>query len=566
MKKYFFILGALIAVFTACSKEIAVSEEELSTKELNEQTINADGTKTITLTATLPEVKASLDAVNHKVQWESSDILGVYSKKGTKVEFTTTGSGASATFTAEIAADDEIETGAIFVYPSSMLTAAGTVTYPDALPSSPLFPMAAKKTGASLAFQFIGATLAVTIDNVPSTATYISLTADDIVGDFTIDSELALTASSTTDEATYTVASAGSNTVYFPVPAGTYASGNIAVRVGDASDVYFKKTNTSSWTLSAGQYKGMAALHIGAKAYLKSSWSNWDETQTAPMTVNGTLGYTYTMNALADGAAKYVKVYMNYPGESNDDSVWRRMGPGASDVTTNSTFVVDNTHSVGITTPVYGQYTFTYAINTGAFTLSHTRDYVDFYFYGAKNSWALDKAYQLTYDSGLYSWEGVVGGQFKFYYNEYNGCVLGGDGEWLGSGKDNISTAAANYYVLFAKPDEWKYWMANMGNPNTVSSATNISLVGEFNSWNASADGVEFTNDASNGNIWRLTHTPSESGNFKIVKDHSWDTNWGYTAIEANVAGATGSDNFYLEKDVEYHIILSVQTGKIAIY
>ena len=76
----------------------------------------------------------------------------------------------------------------------------------------------------------------------------------------------------------------------------------------------------------------------------------------------------------------------------------------------------------------------------------------------------------------------------------------------------------------------------------------------------------EFTKDGTYDNIWRLTYTPEADGNVKIVKNHAWDTSWGFGNLVYNPLEVTGTDNIYLKKDVEYHIVINVNSGKVAIY
>ena len=58
----------------------------------------------------------------------------------------------------------------------------------------------------------------------------------------------------------------------------------------------------------------------------------------------------------------------------------------------------------------------------------------------------------------------------------------------------------------------------------TPTEYTNISLIGEFNSWN----GDEELTKADDGHNWYCTFTQQSDGMLKLRANHGWDVNWGF--------------------------------------
>lgn len=565
MKKIYLLLAALAVAATACNK----AEIDTETPEASE-TPAVQKTNMVYIGANLPEfvdndTKATVDADYGTFAWENGDVISVLCKRAednqfwyvdftydasegkfardmaTACSFKSGSSGieqVNGTFTVATATEMASQTAPFAIYPAQMV-ATSNVNY-DRL--GKLFKMEGSlETDGSINFVHKSALIKLEYTDVPSIAKKIIVTNG-------------------TEVVTALLNNATGNVkTMIPVtPTGSELQLNIELCAEDGTLIAKKKTAN----LVAGKLYKAPAITINPTVYLASSMTGWDTDnayKNAPMTKSGD---TYTLDLQSMGS-QYAKVFVEYPSGKVV-----RMGPGvADDANFSKQYVVDATHATKL--DEMGAYNFSYNNVTGQMTIVKSGDIGAFYFYGVQNTWGLDTAIPLTNNSGMFMWEGVVGGDFKFLYNKYAYSSLGGDAyNWLGADKNNISTTADNYYLMFAKPSTWQYWLADMGAPGTApTDPIKVSLSGEFNSWNTSDNVKEFTKDDTYDNIWRLTYTPEADGNVKIVKNHAWDTSWGYgNLVDYNPLGVAGSDNIYLKKDVEYHIVINVSAGKVAIY
>ena len=176
MKKIFLVFAA-ISVLAACSKEIRTAED-FSANDSEDQIVNGsesttDNAKVYTLSATLPQLKATVNESTGKFEWESTDEIAVYDNEQSKYQvFTTTGSGETVTFsfTATDGLDHDFA-GSNAYYPASHLNSAHTaIDTPVQIASAGEVPMSATNTGGSLTFDYDAAIVKLTIENVPSFA------------------------------------------------------------------------------------------------------------------------------------------------------------------------------------------------------------------------------------------------------------------------------------------------------------------------------------------------------------------------------------------------------------
>ena len=208
MKKSLVIVAAALVLASACQKEQLVPEGNFSIKATREACVDTK--------ATVSDAGA--------FAWVSNDVIGVYNGTGFS-ELTTTGSGASATFTGTVVGTPQ--TCAIF--PSSVVKSTTSVTLPASYEwkngDAPT-PMYAEYNASGLSFKHLGGLIKVTVAGVPATATKFVFEADkDITGDFDISSN-EISSSTLTDkgkvEFTFTAGIATTMSFYVPVPVGTY--------------------------------------------------------------------------------------------------------------------------------------------------------------------------------------------------------------------------------------------------------------------------------------------------------------------------------------------------------
>lgn len=219
MKRSLVIVAAALVLASACQKEQLVPEGNFSIKATREACVDTK--------ATVSDAGA--------FAWVSGDAIGVYNGTGFS-ELTTTGSGATATFTGTVVGTPQ--TCAIFPY--KVAKSATSVTLPASYEwkngDTPT-PMYAEYNASGLSFKHLGGLIKVTVAGVPATATKFVFEADkDITGDFDITAG-AISSSTLTDkgkvEFTFTAGIATTMSFYIPVPVGTYTP---KVSLKNASD------------------------------------------------------------------------------------------------------------------------------------------------------------------------------------------------------------------------------------------------------------------------------------------------------------------------------------------
>lgn len=219
MKKSLVIVAAALVFASACQKEQLVPEGNFSIKATREACVDTK--------ATVSDAGA--------FAWVPNDAIGVYNGTGFS-ELTTTGSGASATFTGTVVGTPQ--TCAIFPY--SVTKSTTSVTLPDSYvwkDGDAPTPMYAEYNASGLSFKHLGGLIKVTVTGVPTAATKFVFEADkDITGVFDITAG-AISSSALTDkgkvEFTFAEGTASTMSFYVPVPVGTYTP---KVSLKNASD------------------------------------------------------------------------------------------------------------------------------------------------------------------------------------------------------------------------------------------------------------------------------------------------------------------------------------------
>lgn len=273
MKKSLVIVAAALVLASACQKEQLVPEGNFSIKATREACVDTK--------ATVSDAGA--------FAWVPNDAIGVYN--GTRFsELTTTGSGASATFTGTVVGTPQ--TCAIF--PSSVAKSTTSVTLPDSYVwkngDAPT-PMYAEYNASGLAFKHLGGLVKISLSGVLAGAREFVITADkDITGDYSFVEEggykVIKTAGNASNKSViFTFDAPASDMVFYvPVPVGTY---KFAVSLNDAGgNELWKYSGSTSNEVTRAKLIVMPTLTIVA---LPGSGEGSLTSVTVPENYNGTV-------------------------------------------------------------------------------------------------------------------------------------------------------------------------------------------------------------------------------------------------------------------------------------
>lgn len=512
MKKYAYILAACAAL-VACAKE-AVQEEFVNPSESN--------VNTVTFKATIEAPTKGTVANNGAFTWNDTDEIAVWTSAQKRTATATSISGSTAEFTFTLGAGETIPSGAIVVYPASLLTAAGTVTFPteytaaDAAKSN--LALAAKVDGSALGFKYLGGVIEATITDVPAFATAIEVTSTSVLtGEHTVSFTGAyptMASSSTAKKVTVTPAG-GSNTIVLPLP--TAANGQaITFAVKKSDTELFSRTATKD--VARGAYFKMANLTINPTVYIIANFTDWDYNNAYAMTGVGT-----TKSAtLVSGVDKYYRYVVDFGSAQVD------MGPSSDGSTALSETFVAATNASKITT--YGCYDFTFDYTTNQNSLSASATKPQIYLTGSfqASAWNLNNDTPLTMvnDAEGYKVMNVAAGtSFKAYTNAFWNTAFPSDDVVLGS---------ANYYIIIANGE--KETVQGVYADATSSSASSMTLKGSFDGWGA---GLTMTKIDSSP-FWYVDVDWASETQFKFVKNGStWMANGKncYTSVSITWSG-----------------------------
>ena len=294
MKKYFISILAMSALMmVACNKEAP------ETDQIPEEEPGVEYEFTATLDDPQPETEASIDfASTGKVSWVSTDKIAVWTGSSF-VEFsakTISSDGYTATFSATVSGTP---TFGVAYYPASI---AGSSQYSVTLPESygtvaaaaDGFPMMSNTVtpGQPVTFKHLGSFLKLTLTGLPSGSSSLVVTSSaSLSGTFNTawnGGAPTLAASSGTTSITVP-ATSGNNTVYLPVPAGTYG---FEVFVKNAFGRNLFRKEASSRTFSRAILKSLKALpYVAPNMYfvtVSSPYNKYPDNQNIPLIqVNG---------------------------------------------------------------------------------------------------------------------------------------------------------------------------------------------------------------------------------------------------------------------------------------
>ena len=189
-----------------------------------------------------------------------------------------------------------------------------------------------------------------------------------------------------------------------------------------------------------------------------------------------------------------------------------------------------------------------------------------FYFFGSFNDWNADAAktalmFPVTSSQFEYTIKVPDGGVWTKMWQEdglgdwskcYN-VAKANDGTKAESGSieisdgGSISAPGSGYYTFSFNLKEMTYKWTKIEN-QTPTEYTNISLIGEFNSWN----GDEELTKAADGHNWYCTFKQQSDGMLKLRANHGWDVNWGF-----------GSDGDWTVSDADWAKVCTNGGGNI---
>ena len=542
MKKNLILLAISIAAFASCSKEAAVVDEQMPDQ------VGHDGivaTKTITFTATVeqgePDSKATISSASN-FTWQTTDKVAVLTAKGKKVTLSPSGTidKGSANFTATIDEDDNIDDGAIVVFPASLMDDSGNIVFPTSYAklSDAVGPCLAAEVQAgrsTLAFKYFAGALKININDLPRYITSIAI-------------------NTRTSDNNGTVVCTGTYSIAFdeglPVLTGGTSTGNV-ITVNNGANVYgsqsfvlpiptasaqkiwfdFKINSTSYRAVSAtktfarNSFISMAGLTLVEGVYFKSEdGNNWGENTTGAMTAGSNFQYTapdktfYPANATDQFDFKYyVKIGSNYVKFGPNSSV----AVGTSGATYN--WGIQDSNSAHLNVP--GVYSFTYTSTTGQFKVE--RSSLQLYLTGADGDWDFDLDRPLT-KAGHYQYKLGIKDDYKLFYGPSwaeslgkNGTEDNGKAYPVINGSTNFGSDDA-YASIIIDEDTGKYYSWSDGTNNT-SSFSKLYIKG---SWDGFSTGVAMTRSAGNNHIWTVSHTFTANQTFKVTDgDKAW---WGY--------------------------------------
>lgn len=248
-------MATALVVF-ACSKK----EEDTPVKD-NVVPVEVEETgRIVTLTASVDEPDTKVAIVDHKYNWQASDVIGVFQSNGSEdpIEFSTTESGASASFTASTSAT--LGNYAVYPYASSqasdyeLIEDSGDYLMTMILPGSYDYqenalniPMLGIVSGSNVTFKAIGGVIRFTVTNIPANAATFSFKATNkkIAGAFDFEASAATPQldmvnglSGKEVSVDFTPNSGTSHIFSIPVPVGTIDGFTMTVYDNNADEIY----------------------------------------------------------------------------------------------------------------------------------------------------------------------------------------------------------------------------------------------------------------------------------------------------------------------------------------
>ncbi len=259
MKKVLYF-AALLAIAAGCTKE-PVSPEPART-DLVPYSFNAVLTDELVTEATVSD--------EGTFAWSEGDEIALYNTRDGQF-YTFTCEGGDGLFNGEAPAG---ATFSVAYYPASIAKTETSVTLPDAYTaadaqSGKIFPMVATPDGTELAFTHLGALLKFTVNDIPASATALTVTSDAVItGDFTpavASGKKAINAGSgaSSVEIALSLTETSSLSFYLPLPVGSY---NYTVKVSDGTRTMLEKGTSAAKSIGRASLHKMKALTVPTPA------------------------------------------------------------------------------------------------------------------------------------------------------------------------------------------------------------------------------------------------------------------------------------------------------------
>ena len=291
-------MATALVVF-ACSKK-----EEDAPVEDNVVPVEVEETgRIVTLTASVDEPDTKVAIVDHKYNWQAGDVIGVFQSNGSEdpIEFSTTESGASASFTASTSAT--LGNYAVYPYASSqasdyeLIEDSGDYLMTMILPGSYDYqenalniPMLGVVSGSDVSFMAIGGVIRFTVTNIPATAAIFSFQATNkqIAGEFDILATASTPQLNLVDGSTgkvvsidFTPNTGSTHTFSIPVPVGTIDGFTLAVFDSSYEELY-SVTSSANITVSRNDIITAPTLQLPDEEEVINT-THYEKVNTAPL-------------------------------------------------------------------------------------------------------------------------------------------------------------------------------------------------------------------------------------------------------------------------------------------
>ena len=573
MKKYFYILAAA-AIALSCSKvnnDVSKEDEFASNK--------------ISFTARVEKAtKASVSATEFK--WQAGDAAAVYSDKGVKVLlYAENISGAVATFSGDVPTGDFIPENALVVYPGSLLTAPGKVTFPDSYYNTvgaegPA--LAAKVVSNNLDFKYLAGSISITVEDVPAIAEKILVSvrnADDTqdiacTGTYSVDfsgNTPALTeGANTSSSVSESKLVYGENRILIPLTTLGEQKVTVAVKYGENNLISRSITLKGEQAVTRAFYGVAPALRINPEVHIIGDRIGWDADESTKAVVGenfiGTReGFTVLGKRYFRAKVKYGDLMVDYGYESEDQNGAEGgyFSPGCQ----KAAYL-----------PFAGVYNISFNYVNESYNVERT-EIAPLYMIGINGNWNFDNSQPMTAIpfTNLLVWKGTTStNEFKVYEyginnwnekkyiysssanNNWTGNIKTEEenGPKAGQIKCGISTDPAGASVIFNYRNmEHKTYIAS-------NEANSVELRGSFDGWK---NGTRLNKYAEGSRIWYISGMKIENdAQVKFVENGNWYGNGLNMADHPDWGNLAGGDNMtlpagtyticYIDENHSYHI------------
>ena len=465
MNKYYCFLVAMAAVLACAEKNDSDSQSPDPVKE-----------------AVTPKFTVSVEGSDlTDFKWKETDSVAVYSFKGERVELAASDiDGSKATFSGITLADNEdyIPGGAIAVFPSSRLVAAGTVVLPAVYDSSEDATFVAEVSDSSLVFKYIGGVVKVTVTDLPMIAgSMVFTTPGASTGAFNVsfaDGVPSLTpgAGAGNDITVNNTSSCGATDFYVNIP----VPGEQEIRVAVNSEYGELYSGKAAVTVVRNSLSYMEDITINPSVYLVSDFTDWNYENACLMVGDGSTK-TADLTVFRNECYGYCVVFT----KADNSALAVAYGPSSND--SNSLDEVFSANNNKARTADSSSYSFSFDYLTCRSLVTSTGEWPQIYLTGTfqDTPWSLNNDTPLIMCSQVIGY-GVVnasepGTELKAYVNQYWGDTFGDSG----NAKTVLNTAGKHLIVasgeinVFTGKRVLSFELAGVEGP--------LCITGDFNEW-----------------------------------------------------------------------------------